>query len=53
MGRKTDGATPRTPGVAIRLNHAELEELEEKRGRRGLDRSNYFRTLMHEDEGPR
>ncbi len=52
MARKTEGATARSKLVAFRLNTEESEELLEKSGARGLDTSNYFRTLMQEDEGP-
>lgn len=44
------GATMRERRVIFRLNKAESAELDEKRARRGLDVSNYFRTLMKEDD---
>lgn len=54
MGRRTAGDTPRDNFVGIRLNQAETTEMHDKMGARGLsDRAAYFRTLMHEDEGPR
>lgn len=51
MGRKLDGSAPRGKLVAIRLNPEEEAELEEKRARRSLGISSYFRTLMKEDDG--
>lgn len=51
MGRRLDGAGPRDKLVAFRVNAEEEQEMEVKRLRRGLDVSNYFRTLMHEDDG--
>lgn len=51
MGRRVQGEAKREKLVAIRLNPAEASELEEKRAHRGLDNSNYFRTLMKEDTG--
>lgn len=50
MARKMVGSAPREKLVAIRLNPEEEAELEEKRGQRGLGISDYFRTLMREDE---
>lgn len=48
------GETMRGAPVGVRLNDAEKQELDEKMALRGLtDRATYFRTLMHEDEGPR
>lgn len=43
------GETVREHKVNFRLNDAEKTELETKRARRGLDASDYFRTLMKED----
>lgn len=37
----------------FRLNQAESQMLEEKRADRGLEVSDYFRTLMEEDAGAR
>lgn len=52
MGQKMQGATPRDKLVAFRLNTEEDQERERKMARRGMtDKSVYFRTLMHEDEG--
>lgn len=44
------GATPRERRVIFRLNDAESDELEVKRSGRGLGVSDYFRTLMKEDD---
>lgn len=49
MGRPLDGGTPRERRVIFRLNREESEQLEEKRDRRGLGVSDYFRTVMKED----
>lgn len=43
------GATPRDHRVNLRLNAEELLELERKREYRGLDVSDYFRTILKED----
>lgn len=51
MGRRVQGDAKREKLVAIRLNPAEQAELAEKSAYRGLDNSNYFRTLMKEDSG--
>lgn len=54
MGRKTAGSSRRDHLVAFRLNDEEEEELAGKMTARATtDKSGYFRTLMHEDEGPR
>jgi hypothetical protein len=50
MGRKLEGSAPRAKLVAIRLNPEEEQDLEQKRARRGLGISDYFRTLMKEDD---
>lgn len=50
MGRKTVGAAPRNRLVALRLNPEESDELDAKSTRRGLGTSDYFRTLMKEDD---
>lgn len=47
------GATYREHRINFRLNDEEKKTLEEKRGRRGLEVSDYFRTLMEEDDGAR
>lgn len=49
MGRKLAGATPREHRVNFRLNDAENADLETGRARRGLEVSDYFRTLLEED----
>ncbi|QNJ55512.1 ribbon-helix-helix DNA binding domain protein [Microbacterium phage Phinky] len=51
MGRKPLGQTAKVNQVNVRLDDAEVTELDEKRSRRGgLDRGTYFRTLMKEDQ---
>lgn len=49
MGRRAAGETVREHKVNFRLNDAEKSELDEKRAARGLETSDYFRTLMKED----
>ncbi len=54
MGRSLDGSAPRNKLVAFRLNPEEDAEMIEKMtARNEPEVSRYFRTLMHEDEGPR
>ncbi|QUE25564.1 ribbon-helix-helix DNA binding domain protein [Microbacterium phage SadLad] len=53
MGRRAEPSGKRDKLVALRLNPAEVEELEQKRARRGMDASRYFRTLMKEDTDER
>lgn len=43
------GSSPREHKVNFRLNDEENLTLEHNRARRGLDVSDYFRTLMEED----
>jgi hypothetical protein len=50
MGRKTDGSSVRGKLVAFRLNTEELDDLAEKKRRRGIrETSDYYRTLQKED----
>lgn len=44
------GATYRDHRVNFRLNAEEKRQLDLKRERRGLETSDYFRTLMKEDQ---
>jgi hypothetical protein len=49
MGRRKEGATIRTHTKCIRLDDDGVQMLERNRARRGLEISDYFRTLMEED----